>query len=235
MPWWKVGGWVGIVFVIAEVTLNLSEFDTPMWDDPIADIRQFFDGDLVTWGLFLEGLLFAFLFLIFASYLRSFLREAEGERGVWSRLSYSGALIAVVVGAIGSVFWGALSLGSVTALDDASLRAFLQMDAVAYGIVSSLGFAIFTLGTSAVIMGTGLFPRWIAWLGYTATAALALGTAWIIEGKVDGAFGMISLIGWLLAIVFTLSVAIAMVRHHGFDLNVERFREELERTPMSPE
>lgn len=235
LPWWKVGGWAGIFFVVGVVALNSMEFDTPMWDDPIADIRSFFDGDLVAWGLFLEGLLFAFLFLTFASFLRSFLHEAEGPRDVWSRLGYSGALIAVAIGGIGSVFWGALSLGSVTTLNDATLRAFLQMDAVAYGIVASLAFAIFAFGTSMVIMKTGVFQRWIGGIGFAASAFLAVGTAWIIEGQVEGFFGILSLAGWLLTIVFTLAVAIAMVRHHGFDLNVERFREELKRTPISPQ
>ncbi len=229
-PWWKVGGWAGIAFSIAVLLLNVSEFAGPRWDDPIADIQEFFAGDVVAWGLFLQGLLWAFLFLMFASFLRSFLSEAEGERSVWSRLSYSGALITVAVGGLGSVFWGALSLGSATTLDDATIRSFLLMDAVAYGMVAAVGMALFAVGTSVVVIRTGVFARWIGWLGFAAAALLTLGSAWIIEGTAEGFFGILSLISWPLAVLFTLSLAIAMVRHHGFDLDVERFREELTRT-----
>jgi len=219
--WWRVGGAAGIIFSVGFVVLyGVVIANAPMFDDPIGEIREFYADDATkvlffTWAV---SLLMVFAFLPFAVALRSLLRSEDDSGGVWSRLSFVGAVLTVALGGAGTAFATSLALGNIEELSDGLVRTLVQMDGIAYGFGMGWGVALFVAAASVVVLRSGVLWRWLGWLGLASALLLVVGALWIIDGDSDSVFAILNLSGLLVAIVWMLAAGIAMVRRESLDV-----------------
>jgi hypothetical protein len=212
--WWRAGGAAGIVFIILFIVGNAITGEAPTWDDPIEEIRAYFseDDDAYLIGDYLNGLAFVSGFLIYLVHLRSLLAAGEGSPAIWSRLALIGGVLCVLMGAAGSLFWGALAFGGAEGLDDSTLQAFMYADAYGFSLLS-FGIAVFIGAASLVVIGSGILWRWIGWFGLVVAVVSLIAPLYVLEGDNDSALGTLGFISFLgfAFWVFASSVSMLML------------------------
>jgi hypothetical protein len=169
----------GIVFVVLMVVGSMLVGDVPGPDAPEQEIA----GYLAASGTHTRNIIGAYLwvvgalaFLWFLTRLRSDLRRAEGGTGALSNLAFgAGVAFAAVWMVCAAVFaWVPYSI---------ELRDAPVSDPDLAWVLPSLGRLLLLLGggfagllvllaASVIILRTGVFPRWLAWLGIAAAIAL---------------------------------------------------------------
>jgi hypothetical protein len=187
-----LGPATGIVFaVLLAITLILAGEGVDPADGVDEVVEYYSDNeDQVLISGFLGGLAVVF-FLFFAGWVRKLLREAEGPGGVLSAVSFGGAIVFAVGGAVAST----LSIGLAESFDDIDPTALEAMNAIAYNyfIPFAVGFSVFLLATGISSVRHGALPGWLGWsaivLGvatYTPAGffAFLLGLAWILVASV---------------------------------------------------
>jgi hypothetical protein len=187
-----VGPATGIVFaVLLAITLILAgEGVDP--NDGVDEVVEYYtdNEDEILISGFLGGFAVIF-FLYFAGYVRKVLRDAEGPGGVLSAVSYGGAIVFAVGGAIAST----LSIALAESFDDIDPAALEAMNAIAYNyfIPFAVGFSTFLLATGISAVRHGALPSWLAWsaivLGvatYTPAGffAFLLGLLWVLVASI---------------------------------------------------
>ena len=160
----------GIVFaVLLAITLILAGEGVDPKDGVDEVVEYYTDNeDQILISGFLGGLAVVF-FLFFAGWVRKVLREAEGPGGMLSAVSYAGAIVFAVGGAVAST----LSVGLAESFDDVDPTALEAMNAIAYNyfIPFAVGFSVFLLATGISSVRHGALPGWLGW------SAIVLGIA----------------------------------------------------------
>jgi hypothetical protein len=187
-----LGPATGIVFVVLlAITLILAGEGVDPADGAEEVLSYYSDNeDQVLISGFLGGLAAVF-FLFFAGWLRKVLREAEGPGGALSAVSFAGAIIFAVGGAVAST----LSIALAESFDDIDPTAFEAVNAIAYNwfIPFAVGFSTFLLATGISAVRHGALPSWLGWsaivLGvatYTPAGffAFVLGLVWVLVASV---------------------------------------------------
>lgn len=216
MSWRQVTGWSGVLFAVVFVAASAPVADGPAPGSPAAEVRTWLEANTggIAWTTWSGAFSLAILLLLFASGLRSFLGSVETtSEGVWSRLSFSGAVIMACLGMSKAMFWAVLSLDEVrNAASDQTVHTLAAFDAVAVSTLVPWGTAAFLLGASVVILQTGAMPRWLGWLGMAAVVMFMIGTLWIFSGEPEGTLAILTLAGYLGFIIWTLAVAGRLIR-----------------------
>lgn len=211
----RVAGFAGIAFGVLFVAALALGSDGPVYDDSAAEVREFFvDNDarvhLTTW---LGGLAFVFLFLPFAAGLRNVV--ASGERPdepLWSRLSYTAAVLVVAIVMSGGAFWEVLSQGTAEDLSDETLVALARLDTVIFIGVLPWALALFAAAASLLVLRTGVLARWIGWLGAAGALLLVIGTLWLFTEDDQSVLAWFGFIGLPVIALWILAVSVAMIR-----------------------
>jgi hypothetical protein len=131
---------------------------------------------------------------------------------MWSRLSYSGAVLAVAISIAGSAFWETLSQGIAEEVDDTTLVALARFDTVIFGAVMPWAFALFLAAASVVILRSGVLAGWIGWLGAAAALLSVIGTLWILGEDDESFLRIVIFIGQGIGALWVLVVGITMIR-----------------------
>lgn len=211
--WVRLGGICGITFVVLFIVGILTQGETPTYKDTPEEISRFFkdnsDQYLIT--DYLIGIGFILFFLPFLSCLTAFLASAPGVSRPWPLLALIGGLSFVTAGGASSSFNGALALMEGNFSADIAVTF---STAGYYGFVIAPALAgILTLGTALVILETGIFPRWMAWLGLVVSVAGIIGAAAPIENDPEG---ILSAVGFILAFpafgIWMISISVSMIR-----------------------
>jgi hypothetical protein len=102
------------------------------------------------------------LFVFFASFLRSVLDRGDGEDGMFSRISFVGAVVFAVGGAIDGTLIIAMSeaAGEVEPAQIETLQAFWDNDFLPL----ALGVVLFALGSGISIVLHRSLPVWLGWI-----------------------------------------------------------------------
>lgn len=217
MSWKQVTGWAGVGYVLVFIVLLIvgGGFGPSLSDTP-AETREWFEDNQTQVALVTVLLALAFsLILLFASGLRSILGPLDEEsEGMWSRLSVMGAVAMASVGTIGLSAWAVVSLDDVlAAASDETIKALATFDTVIFSALTPWALGVFVLGASIVILRSGVFPKWVAWLGLVVAFFGPAGTLWVFSGDNESFFGALGFIafppGFLL---WTLGVAISLLR-----------------------
>ena len=212
--WWRVGGIAGILYLVLFIAGFVVQGEAPQFDEPVDDIRDWFadNGEQYLVGDYMVGLAFMLFFLPFLASLRGLLAAAEGGAAVWSRVAFAGGLLFLIMGATASVFWGALafSFGVVGEGDEATIRTLMYLDHVSFAAFA-LTLAPLLLGSSLVILRTGVLWRWLAVPGLLAGVLGIIGGASNLESDPEGLIGGLGFLGILLAALWILLVSINMV------------------------
>lgn len=193
--------------------------DSPALGDPAADVRQWFEDNQaqVAWTTWSGGLSLALFFLLFASGLRSLLGPADaGNEGVWSRFSFAGAITMFAIGGSKAVFWAVLAQEDIlSAASDETVKTLFAFDSVAVSTILPWGVAVFLLGASVVILQSGVMAKWLGWLGLLVTLLFAIGTLWPSFGDQESFFGILTAIGFIGFLIWTLGAAVSMIRSNS--------------------
>ncbi len=219
----RYGAWAGIAFVLvlaAFLVLVLSE--APTGDADVGAVRRWFadSGDL--WRRFTLLLTIAQFFLLvpFAAAFTELVTQDAPDRRVWAWLSFTGLVIAVVVGVVADLFWGVLSLGTIEALSDEMLTAWLRAYNWAVFVLFQPALGLWGFAAGIAILAGGGFPRWQGWLSLALVIPHLASATWILDGTLTSAHdaaGVIGTIGhfgiWLPA------VALSMLRRHRIASN----------------
>lgn len=212
--WWRMGGVAGILFLALFILGIVLQGDPPDFEDPVDKIRDWFtdNGEQYLVGNYLIGLAFVLFFLPFLASLRGLLAAAEGGAAVWSRVAFAGGLLVLIFGATASLFWGALaySFGVVENGDEGTILTLMYLDS--YGFTAlPLAFVPLLLGSSLVILRTGVLWRWLALIGLAAAVFAIIGGASPLDADPEGALGGVAGIGFPLAGLWVLVLSIAMI------------------------
>ena len=178
----------GIVFVVLLAVTLILAGDGVDPKDGAEEVLQYYsdnEGEVMASG-FLGGFAVIF-FLFFAGWLRKVLREAEGPGGALSAVSFAGAIVFAVAGAIAST----LGIALAESFDDIDPTALEALNAISwnYFIPFAVGFSTFLLATGISAVRHGALPPWLGWsaivLGiatYTPAGffAFLLGLAWVL-------------------------------------------------------
>jgi hypothetical protein len=211
----RIAGAAGIGFVVLFVVVIALGFDGPAFDDPAADVREFFvDSDtqvhLVTW---LGALAIVFFFLPFAAGLRNLLAPADSaDEQMWARLSYTGAVLTAAIVVIGSAFWEVLSQGVAEEVSDATLVALARFDTVFFGALLPWAVALFLAASSVVILRSGVLAKWIGWFGAAGALLSVIGALWLLGEDDESFLGFLAFAGFLIFPLWVLMVGIVMIR-----------------------
>ena len=211
--WWRVTGWLGVAYFVLMLILFVLTAGTPFVGDSPSNVREYFtDNDSIVYlSGFVGGLANLGVFLAFASGIRGVLARADRQdAGMWSRFSFAGAVTAVAFGGVGGAMNVVLSLTAEQASDGTLL--VLSALGVAMFTVFGLGAAVFLAGAAFVILKSGVFQRWLAWLGLAGAVLLVVGSLWPFEGDSGAAFGTLGFGGLILFLIWTLVAGIDLVR-----------------------
>lgn len=146
------------------------------------------------------------LFVPFLATLTSFLRPADG--GSWlSTTAFAAGLAAVVIKLVSVVpEIAARGLEPDSPID----KAFVSLGDAAF-IVALFPLAVFFAATGALILASGLLPRWLGVAAVVTAAALAVNACFI-----DASFGP----AFLLYLAWTLVASVVLVRTPGSSTRV---------------
>jgi hypothetical protein len=212
--WWRLGGLFGILFFIMVIVGISIQGEYPDFDAPNDEVRDWFadNGEQFIVGDYLLGLTFLVLFPVFLVSLFGLLSAAEGGAAVWSRLALLGGFLYVVMAAVITLFVGALAFGfgvSDTG-DDSMIRLALTMDHFAFYRVP-FALAPFLLGSSLVILRTGVLWRWLAVAGLIVGLASLGSPLGALDSDVEGLGGGLVFLGFMLTNLWILLVSINMI------------------------
>ena len=213
--WWRVAGYAGIGFVVLFIPALIIQRTSPYIGDPIDEIRSYYvdDDTLVHVATFLSALAFVFFFLTFASGLRSLLATADtNAAGMWSRLSFAGAMLAVAVAGVGLTYGTVLSIGAAAEASDGTVRTLHQLDAVLFGSIINWGLALFLFGAATTIFQSDVLARWMGWLALSSIVLMVIGALWPVSGDDEGALANIGGLGSTLFLIWVLAASVSMIR-----------------------
>ena len=169
--WWRLGGMLGIAFVVVWLLKMVGTGVTPPYDDPIGEIRDYWEDDgrryLVVQYV---GLLSMVIFLLpYMVALTTLLGRAEAGARLWSRVSLAGGVCFVAVTIAANWIWTSLAIGADVISDD-GMRTLMYLDAAAF-YIGIFPLAVFvTAGSLVIDSPLGLF--------YFLT--LVVGAAWVV-------------------------------------------------------
>jgi len=174
--WAPLGGIIFVVLMLLGVFL-LGDHPDP--DAPDQEINDYLsDG-----GNHTRNIIGAYVwvlagvgFLWFLTQLRSVLRSAEGGAGTLSNLGFGAgiiftALLMASAAAISAVA-GAVEFRDAPDIDPDFVRILPQLGYGMFLFGGGFTAIVLVLTTSIVTLQTGVFPPWLAWLGFVAAFAL---------------------------------------------------------------
>lgn len=210
--WWRLGGLLGIAFIVVWLPAFISKGDTPVFDDPIAETRAWWQDHGLRYLLAQYVVLLAAMVLLlpFMVAFTSVLGRAEGGVKLWSRVSLIGGVCFLVTELAAGAAWAALAFGADKLSDD-GMRTLMYLDVGAYQ-VPGFGLGLFVGAASLVIATTGALPRWIGYFGLLLGIALLVSPLAVVDDNPAGPFLVLGFLSFLLTNVWILVIAITMAR-----------------------
>lgn len=210
--WWRLGGLLGIAFIVVWLPAFISKGDTPVFDDPIDETRAWWQDHGLRYLLAQYVVLLAAMVLLlpFMVALTSLLGRAEGGVKLWSRVSLIGGVCFIVTELAAGAAWTALAFGADMLSDDGMLT-LMYLDVGAYQ-VPGFGLAVFVAAASLVIATTGAVARWIGYVGLPLGVVLFVSPLAVVDDNPEGPLLVVGFLGFLLTNVWILIIAITMAR-----------------------
>lgn len=208
---WRISGIAGLLFVITSFVASAINIQPPQYNQDAAAIADWFAENSRRYrvGHFVAGLAFLLFYVPFFAGLCERLRAAEGTPAIWSRVTWSGAILSPAAGTTSGAFIvGAALLENTVAPDVA--RFAIAGNFYAF-VVSGALTGIAMTGAALVILRTGVFPRWLGWAGALIAAAAILGSAAIVENDPAGVFATVNGLAWLAYFLWIAALAVSLV------------------------
>jgi hypothetical protein len=183
--WTRLWAAAGLLFVAAYILILALSGDNPQDSDSTHAIVSWYANssnrarELVVFFVAAAG---AFAFVWFVAYLRSLIRQADGDGGrASSVVLVSGSAFVALLSVMGAFFAGPafvrIDAGHKFVLDPNTFRLVNGMGALAYmAAFIVLAPLCFTVGAFA--WRTGLLPKWLAVGGFVAGIAALASPIW---------------------------------------------------------
>jgi hypothetical protein len=171
LRWAPIAGLLWVALVIVSVILT---GDSPGTDDPVSEFVSYFGDDGNQTKIQVAALVAALgglVFFWFLAGLRDVLRSEEGLWGSGASLSYAGGIAFV------ALLWAATAAGTAYAsaadhfdaftVDPQTVQTAMSLSAMSFWLVGlgSVAAGVMIAAASAVVLGTGVLPRWFGWTG----------------------------------------------------------------------
>jgi len=204
----------GVVFVVLTVAAGFLPGTPPKTSDSSAKIADFVHDhrDAIRWQSVL-GALGTIALLWFLGAVWRVLRRAEGGDPRLTVVAVLGAVFAAVLGAVGAIMLSVIGIVGVGGAGSAAnLRTLYVLSTnLAFGVV--IGVAVFLAAFSVVIVRTGVFPRWLGWIGLLI-ALVAVASSGVLASTRDAFFDL-GFGGFVGSSVWVLIVSVMMVAGRG--------------------
>jgi hypothetical protein len=175
----------GILFVALMVVGSFLVADVPDADAPEQEIADYLaDSDNHTRNIIGAYLwvIGALAFLCFVTRLRSVLRAAEAGTGALSNLAFGAGVAFAAVWMVSAVAFASVAytieLRDAPVSDPDLVRVLPPMAGLLLLLGGGFAGFLLLLAASVVILQTGVFPRWLGWLGIVAAIALLFDVAY---------------------------------------------------------
>ena len=210
--WWRLGGMLGIAFVVVWLLKMVGTGVTPPYDDPIGEIREYWEDDgrryLVVQYV---GLLTMVIFLLpYIVALTTLLGRAEKGAHLWSNVSLAGGVCFVAITISINSIWTALALGA-DAISDDGMRTLMYLDAAAF-YIGVLPFAVFVAAGSLVIVATGAMRKWLGYVGLADGIALFAAPLVVLEDHSESPLGLFYFLALVVGAAWIVATGVAMLR-----------------------
>jgi hypothetical protein len=210
--WWRLGGMLGIAFVVVWLLKMVGTGVTPPYDDPIGEIREYWEDDgrryLVVQYF---GLLSMVIFLLpYMVALTTMLGRAEAGARLWSRVSLVGGVCFVAVTIAANWIWTALALGA-DAISDDGMRTLMYLDAAAF-YIGIFPLAVFVAAGSLVIVATGAMRKWLGYVGLADGIALFAAPLVVLEDHSESPLGLFYFLALVVGAAWVVATGVAMLR-----------------------
>src|SRR5262245_39531194 len=139
-------------------------------------------------------------FLVFLTKLRSRLLEAESGTGELTSLAFASGVVFVAMLFVAAASRGVIGFAALSPANDETLpgpdtlRYLPQIGYAITGTAGLLSAAVTVTVTSILVIRTGVFGRWLAWLGAVVVAMVAVAAALL-----SAVFAVPALLVWALA------------------------------------
>lgn len=210
--WWRLGGMLGIAFVVVWLLKMVGTGVTPPYDDPIGEIREYWEDDgrryLVVQYF---GLLSMVIFLLpYMVALTTLLGRAEKGARLWSNVSLAGGVCFVAITIAINSIWTALALGA-DAISDDGMRTLMYLDAAAF-YIGVFPFAVFVAAGSLVIVATGAMRKWLGYVGLADGIALFAAPLVVLEDHSESPLGIFYFLVLVVGAAWIVATGVAMLR-----------------------
>jgi hypothetical protein len=210
--WWRLGGMLGIAFVVVWLLKMVGTGVTPSYDDPIGEIRQYWEDDgrryLVVQYV---GLLSMLIFLLpYMVALATLLGRAERGARLWSNVSLAGGVCFVAITIAINSIWTALALGA-DAISDDGMRMLMYLDAAAF-YIGIFPLAVFVAAGSLVIVATGAMRKWLGYVGLADGIALFAAPLVVLEDHSESPLGIFSFLTLVVGAAWIIATGVSMAR-----------------------
>jgi hypothetical protein len=210
--WWRLGGLLGVAFIACWLLKMVGTGVTPPYDDPIGEIRTYWEDDgrryLVVQYLALLAMMI--LFLPYMVALTTMLGRAETGARLWSRMSLVGGVCFVALTIAANWIWTALAMGA-DAISDDGMRTLMYLDAAAF-YIAVFPFAVFVTAGSLVIVATGVMRKWIGYVGLADGIALFAAPLTVLEEGSGGPPGLFYFLSLVVAVAWIVATGVSMAR-----------------------
>jgi hypothetical protein len=212
--WERFGAEAGIAFVVLGVVATFAPGTQPSQNasgrELITYIADHHDG--LMWSMVLWSLATA-CGLFFVASLRSRLSRAEGGHSEMATAVVIGGTFAFLANWIGGMFVVGASYREGIGLAPATVRAMWDVGNMC-SIVANVGGLLFAGAVAAVVLSTGLLPRWVGWFA----AAVGVNTVVTLFGPLfsSGAMapgGGYQIVSMMAGLVLIGAVAVECLMH----------------------
>ncbi len=209
---WKLSGIAGILFVALSLFASAINKMPPSYNQDISSYVTWFsqNSPWYSFGHFLAGLAFLLFYFPFYAGFCEMLKSAEGEPGIWTRVTWAGAIMSPAAGTIAGAFIMGLALLNGNASADVS-KFGIASNFYVY-TVSGAYAGIASIGAAIIMLKTGVFKRWLGWTGLIIGFAAIISVGTLIENDPQGLFASINGIAWLAYFLWLGVLSIELIR-----------------------
>src|SRR5262245_8212504 len=210
--WWRLGGMFGIAFVAVWLLKMVGTGVTPPYDDPIGEIREYWEDDgrrylVVQYFGLLAGVI---LLLPYMVALTTLLGRAEGGARLWSRVSLAGGVCFVAVTIADNSIWTSLALGADAIRDD-GMGTLMYLDAAAF-YIGIFPLAMFVTAGSIVIVATRAMRVWLGYVGLADGIALFAAPLVVLEKHSESPLGLFYFLTLVVGAAWIVATGVSMAR-----------------------
>lgn len=208
----KISGIAGILFVALSFIASGINKMPPLYNQEISTFTRWFseNGEWYRFGHLLAGLAFLLFYFLFFAGFCEVLKKAEGEPSIWTRVTWAGAIMSPAAGTIAGAFIMGIALLNGIASQEVS-QFGMAGNFYAYTISGAYA-GIAMIGSSIIIIKTGIFKRWLGWTGLLigSSAIISIGT--LVENNPQGLFASINGFAWLAYFLWVAVLSIELIR-----------------------